>query len=414
MTSEASINRPRLPDAAREREPRESIPGDNGVQPARPLPGLYLHVPFCFHKCHYCDFYSIAEPKGLPSRHGLFVEQLAAEIERASRLYAPDPRTIFVGGGTPTLLDPDHWRRLLALLERLELKGPATELTVEANPETLTPALARVLASGGVTRISMGAQSFQPRLLATLERHHDPANVTRAVVVAREAGIPEVSLDLIFGIPGQTFAELDDDLERALAEEPQHVSAYALTYEPGTALTARRDRGLVSPLVDETVGRMLERVMDRLTAAGLEQYEISNWARPDPAGRTRRCEHNMIYWRGENYLGVGPSAASHVDGRRWRNAAHLGRYLASEDAPPVEHEEVLSREQRVGEAVMLGLRTRDGVSRSWLRASWADDDPRWQRLAALARAGLLAEDAGRIRLTRRGTLVADGVAAELI
>lgn len=348
-----------------------------------------------------------------------------AELHHWARKTTLRPATIFIGGGTPTLLRPELWQRLLATLTDLGILESAREFTVEANPETVTPELLRLLHQGGVNRLSIGAQSFDPLLLKALERWHEPANVARAVAAARDAGFDNLSLDLIFAIPGQTMAMLDADLDQALALEPDHLSYYGLTYEPNTAMTQRLRMGQFQPAPEELERDMYARLLDRLDAAGFEQYEISNWARRAPrlAGdasggkcpsRDNRCRHNLAYWKNANWLGMGPGAASHVEGRRWKNQPHLGGYLAATDQPPVVDDETLPAEQRIGELLMLGLRLRQGVTLDWLAQNLPADDPRHQTIYELIGLRMLQRTADSLRLTRAGLFVADAVIARLL
>ncbi|MFA9479175.1 radical SAM family heme chaperone HemW [Phycisphaerales bacterium AB-hyl4] len=369
-----------------------------------------MHVPFCFHKCHYCDFYSIVDqPVGPTDRQARFTDALIAELTHQAEAYNLRPRTIFVGGGTPTLLRPELWRQLLAAMQGLGMLDEVAEFTIEANPETVTAELMSELTAGGVNRISMGAQSFQPRLLKALERWHDPASVGRAAERVQAAGIDNFNLDLIFAIPGQTLDELDADLDAAMAMGPTHLSCYSLIFEPHTPLTKKMQLGLVKPMDEETERAMYERVLERLSAAGFEHYEVSNWARP-----TRRCEHNLIYWANGDWLGIGPSAASHVAGRRWKNQPHLGKYLAESPRPPVVDEECLPEAQRVGEQLMLGLRLSEGVTLDWLAATLPSDDARWQRIEEHVGHGLLERTSTHLRLTRDGLFVADTLIGTLL
>ncbi len=372
-----------------------------------------MHVPFCAHKCHYCDFYSIVE-RARP-RHAAFTDAVIRELTARAGGYCLSPRTIFVGGGTPTLLAVEQWSRLLAAMRELSLLGRVEEFTVEANPETLTPALAHALAAGGVNRLSMGAQSFQGRLLKALERWHEPASVGRAVGIARSAGIENINLDLIFAIPGQTLAELDADLDAALALGPTHLSCYSLIFEPHTPLTKRMQLGLIQPMDEGQERAMYERVIDRLDDAGFEQYEVSNWALGGEAGsRDYRCAHNVLYWRNENWIGVGPSAASHVAGRRWKNKPHLAAYIAGSPDPPLSEDETLEPDGRIGEHLMLGLRTREGVRLDWVDGNIARHTARGQAIEELRRLGLLERTATHLRPTRRGVFLADAIATKLL
>ncbi|NJL31089.1 MAG: radical SAM family heme chaperone HemW [Phycisphaerales bacterium] len=276
---------------------------------------VYVHIPFCFHKCHYCDFYSIVDSPGPNNRQPQFLDTLILELHRRSGQLHLRPHTLFVGGGTPTYLAPPLWTRFLSSFHEHRILDEVAEFTVEANPETVTSALLDQLVHGGVNRISMGAQSFQPDLLKTLERWHDPASVAHACNLARQAGIRNLNLDLIFAIPGQTMAQLDADLDALLTLEPQHLSCYGLTYEPGTALLEKLQLGRVQRLDEDLEKVMFEHVITRLTWAGYEQYEISNFALPG-----QQCQHNLHYWANDNWLGLGPAAASHVNGYRWKNA----------------------------------------------------------------------------------------------
>lgn len=375
------------------------------------IDGLYIHVPFCFHKCHYCDFYSIVDPSrpGRPDRQEMFTDRLVDELTHRANRVGLQPRTIFVGGGTPTLLRPRLWANLLETMIRAGHLERVEEFTVEANPETVTGQLLDVLVQGGVNRISIGAQSFEPRMLQALERWHDPANVGRAVDLARAAGITNINLDLIFAIPGQTLAMLDADLDAALALEPQHISYYGLTYEPNTALTGRRQAGGVTPIDEDLETRMYIRAMERLGAAGYGHYEVSNWARPG-----RRCSHNMTYWLNGNWLGIGPAAASHVDGYRWKNVPNLGRYLSQQPEPPTVEHERLGQIEGVGEQLMLRLRLREGVQRQWLEDHLPPGDARHETIDELIGLTLFERTETHLRLTPRGLLVADTVIARLL
>ncbi|HYF15352.1 MAG TPA: radical SAM family heme chaperone HemW [Phycisphaerales bacterium] len=385
--------------------------------PGAPARSLYVHVPFCFHKCHYCDFYSIVDTR---DRQGAFADRLVRELAALAPHAAGAPlRTIFVGGGTPTLLAAPLWERVLrCLAERYDLTeilAGRGEFTVECNPETATPALFDVLRAGGVDRLSVGAQTFDPRHLKTLERWHNPDNVFRAIALARAAGIGRQSLDIIYGIPGQTMEDLDRDLFLALSAGTEHVSAYALTYEPATAMTARRDRGDFPGADEDLEAMMFERVLGTMRAAGLDRYEVSNFARPGAESR-----HNLAYWRNEDWLAAGPSASGHLRGARWKNAPRLDDYLAHDDegfAPIVDHERPDPR-RAVVERLMMGLRLREGVdSASVLDAASRLSPPRDERLSTAAteqaRLGLLRDAGGRWTLTDDGFLLTNRVVAAL-
>lgn len=369
-----------------------------------------MHVPLCLHKCHYCDFYSVALPAQLLGQTGRrLVQRMVQEAQYWAGRLRLRPRTLFMGGGTPTLLPPQAFRRLLTALGQLAVLGGLEEFTVEANPETVTPDVLRMLRAGGVNRLSLGAQTFQPRLLKTLQRRHDPASVGTAVRLARAAGFAQINLDLIIGIPGQTMAELEDDLSRAIELGPEHLSCYELTYEKGTALTAKVQRGELRPLDEETQRAMYGRAMERLEEAGYEHYEISNWAKPGC-----RCRHNLAYWQNRNWLGLGPSAASHVEAWRWKNAPDVKAYLAGQGPPPTVDEERLEDDRAVGERMMLGLRLREGMALQWLRQNVPANSDRARTIAELVALGLLEKTSTRLRLSRQGLFVADTVLASLI
>jgi len=416
-----------LTDAPRDSRASRKRSECNGPRPAdqvltdvirAAVDAVYLHVPFCFHKCHYCDFYSLVDEAGSPrtsaaagDRQERFVARIIDEILWLTGEYDNvQATTLFVGGGTPTLLRPALWDRLLSALQDAGWLGGVTEFTVEANPETVTDDLARLLAAGGVNRVSIGAQSFDPAMLKALERWHEPDNVARAADTFRRAGINNVNIDLIFAIPGQTLEMVETDLDAALAIGPDHVSYYSLIFEPNTPLTQRMKMGRVSR-VDEDVERaMYERVIERLSAAGFEHYEVSNWSR----GPDRHCAHNLAYWHNRNWLGVGPAAASHVAGRRWKNVAHLGQYLASTGQPPTCDHEQLDDDARIGEALMLGLRLIEGVPRNWIDDNVSAADPRRQTIDALVEQHMLEVEDDHLRLTQQGLFIADTVIAELL
>ena len=261
---------------------------------SNPPRAAYVHIPFCAHKCGYCDFASLAGVDHLADR---YLVSLEAEMARMGSPHEVD--TIFVGGGTPTRLDAEQLTRLLAAIRRWYPLAAGGEWTVEANPGTLDEAKADVLADGGVNRVSLGAQSFRPALLKALERNHDPADVPRALDLIRPR-FRRWSFDLIFGVPGSTLDDWQGDLDDALALDPSHLSCYGLVYEKGTALWKQWNAGEVRAVDEETERSMYEATMDRLAATGLPQYEISNFARPG-----HECRHNLVYWANDPYFGVG-------------------------------------------------------------------------------------------------------------
>ena len=394
----------------------ESPPAD-GVLPdaalaevgQRPL-GIYLHVPFCTTRCGYCDFntYTAAE-LGPGASRATYVDTAIAELDLAVRVLGPDApevSTVFVGGGTPTLLPPaDLGRLVTAVRQRFGLTHDA-EVTTESNPETVTGDDLARLREAGFTRVSFGMQSAVPHVLATLDRVHSPGRAAQAVADARVAGFDQVSLDLIYGTPGESGADWETSLAAALAAAPDHVSAYALIVEPGTRLAARVRRGeLPMPDEDDLADKYLT-AEARLTAAGHTAYEVSNWARRPAA----RCRHNLAYWRGDHWWGVGPGAHSHVGGVRWWNVKHPSAYadrLGSARSPAYARE-VLGAEERRTERVLLELRLADGLPVEVLSATEA------RRVPDLVTRGL-AENTGQwLSLTLRGRLLADGVVRDLL
>jgi len=391
-------------------------PGLEGAAGA--VRSLYIHVPFCRHKCHYCDFYSFVDTR---DREDAFVDRLVRELRAIGPWAGGSPlRTIFVGGGTPTMLGVESWGRILESLagafDLTAIRDGAGEFTVECNPETASAELFGVLKGGGVDRISMGAQSFEPAHLKMLEREHDPASVPRAVELARAAGFERLSLDLIFGIPGQTVEQWGRDLDRALELGVEHLSCYDLTYEPNTAMTKRLERGEFEA-ADETVEvEMYALALERTRAAGLGRYEVSNYARPG-----RECRHNLAYWRQEQWLAAGPSASAHVAGRRWKNVPRLDDYLRVDDggfAPITDFEDADSR-RALAERIMTGLRLAEGLAKDdvFAQAERIDSGAR-ERLEQAASgyiaSGDLVDAGGRLVCSERGFLVADGIAAELM
>jgi oxygen-independent coproporphyrinogen-3 oxidase len=402
--------------------------GSAGSTAHGPVRSLYIHVPFCFHKCHYCDFYSIVDTR---DRQGPFVDRLIRELAALSPWAQAAPlKTIFVGGGTPSLLRSELWKTLLDALERLyDLSvirtaksvegGPAGEFTVECNPETVSPELMDILVSGGVNRVSIGAQSFNPVHLKTLERWHDPENVGRAVEMAKAAGIGRQSVDLIFGVPGQSLADWVEDLERALSLGTEHISCYNLTYEPKTAMTARLALGEFQKADEDLEVQMFAATLSRLRRAGLQRYEVSNFAR---RGGGTEAQHNLAYWRQEQWLAAGPAASAHVGGHRWKNAPRLDDYLAIADvhgfAPITDHEPP-DAARALTEKIMTGLRLAEGLCADSILAQAAALEPGAEvrlrtEVARHQSQGLMSESAGRWVLTDAGFMLADGITVDLL
>lgn len=385
--------------------------------------GLYVHIPFCFHKCHYCDFYSIVDSQ---DRQSAFADRLVTELEAAAVFVEQSVETIFVGGGTPTLLKPHLWQRLLEAIHRWTPLANGGEFTVEANPETVTPELAEVLAEGGVNRVSIGCQSFNPKHLTTLERWHEPRNVERSVDILRAAGIVNLNLDLIYAVPGQTLVEWQADLDAALALQPSHLSCYGLMYEPNTPLTVRVRQGQIQPAEQDLEAAMYEATIERLAAAGFEHYEISNWARLDDShsssraaagASSNRCRHNMLYWSNANWWPLGPSASGHIDGVRWKNVPRLGEYLEYGPLPPILDVERVDEDTRIGERFMLGLRMIEGLLHDevdWLLERGSRAAERRAAIQCHINTGLLERTETSLRLSRSGLMLADSVLADLI
>jgi putative oxygen-independent coproporphyrinogen III oxidase len=365
---------------------------------------LYVHLPFCASRCGYCDFVTVV---GRGEQHEAYIDGLLAELSLEKAALAPRLETIFLGGGTPTLTKPRELERLLRALPAAE------EVTVEANPETVTPSLASLLRDCGVTRISLGAQTFQPRLLDVLDRRARPNDVRSAVYALRDASFDNISLDLIYGIPGQSTADLDADLSEALALGPEHLSCYELEAKPGTRFTHAHGAELA-----RQAGAMesyFERVVARLTTAGYRWYETANFCRlpADADGRDLRSRHNLAYWRGRDYLALGIGAVSTIEGRRWRTTPRLGRYLAALAAgerPPREVEALPARVQR-SERVLLGLRLDEPLQLDGLGGALdAAAVERLERLGLVA----LATGGEKLALTKRGRFLGGGVTAELL
>lgn len=388
----------------------ETSPGPRGAGSLRPEPGtpLYVHVPFCAAKCTYCDFYSLAaEGQDLPGT----LDALLLEAERR----APQrPRTVFLGGGTPSYYSIDELARLLDGLDRwTHFRSSALEVTCECNPESLDLAKARALRELGVDRLSIGVQSLDARILALFGRVHDVPASFAAFEAARAAGFERVSVDLIYGVPGQELEQWGSELARILALRPDHVSAYQLTYEDGTPLTAQLRAGVFGRLSEELELAFFERTHGQLAAAGYEAYEVSNFSTPG-----QQCRHNVNYWENGPYLGIGPSAVSKLAHTRFGNPRSIVPWRAALEAArfPASWEETLSPPARLGETWWLGLRTRAGVGPEEARriAAFAERDPTEGTRAELEGLGLLEQVEGRYRLTPRGWPVADAVARRLL
>ncbi len=401
--------------------PGEPVPAD-GSLPGSATAGLgarpfsfYVHVPFCTVRCGYCDFNTYvpaelgAEEVATGSSRASYAAAAVSEVRRARGVLGDvdlPVSTVFFGGGTPTLLSPDDLGSVLVAIDvEFGLAGGA-EVTTESNPDSVSLADLEALRAGGFTRVSFGMQSAVPRVLGVLERTHDPERVPQVVEWARQAGFDQVSLDLIYGAPGESLAEWETSLDAALACGPDHVSAYALIVEDGTALARRVRRGEVAMPDDDDLADKYLLADERLTAAGLGWYEVSNWARDDAA----RCHHNLAYWRGHDWWGVGPGAHSHVGGTRWWNVKHPAAYAErlSRGVSPGHGREVLDAESRRVERLLLEIRLREGLDLAVL------DEAGRGLVPDLAERGLADVVDQRLVLTLRGRLLADAVVRDLM
>ena len=370
--------------------------------------GVYVHVPFCRVRCGYCDFNTYtAEELGNGVSRGTYYEQAIAELRLARRVLGDRQvpvETVFFGGGTPTLLPPADLAAVLAAIGAEIGLADGAEVTVEANPETVTPAVLDALRAAGFTRISLGMQSAVPHVLAALDREHQPGRPEQCARWARAAGFEQVSLDLIYGTPGESDADWQLSLRRAVDAGPDHISAYALIVEEGTRLAARIRRGELPMPDDDVLADRYLMADELLAAAGLRWYEISNWA----VAESSQCRHNLLYWTGGDWWGIGPGAHSHVAGTRWWNVRHPAAYAQriSAGASPGQAREVLSPGEQATERVMLTTRLATGCPASELtRAGLVAA----RQAVADGLAGADALAAGRVELTRPGRLLADAV-----
>jgi oxygen-independent coproporphyrinogen-3 oxidase len=380
--------------------------------PAAPPFGVYVHVPFCAARCGYCDFntYTPSELAGSGASPDGWLEALRRELSVAATVVGARPAdTVFVGGGTPSLIGAERLAAVLAAI-RTELGlAPGAEITTESNPESTSPEFFAGIVEAGFTRVSLGMQSAAPHVLAILDRRHTPGRAVAAAREARAAGIGHVNLDLIYATPGETADDLRGSLDAVLAAGVDHVSAYSLIVEDGTALARRVARGELPAPDDDVAAERYELVDDVLGEAGFDWYEVSNWA----SGPDAACRHNLGYWLDGDWWGAGPGAHSHLGGRRWWNVKHPARYaaaLAEGRSPEAEHED-LTDAQRATERVMLRLRLATGMPLDLL------DTPGRAAAAQAAAEGLLDPGplaAGRAVLTRRGRLLADRVVTDLL
>lgn len=378
------------------------------ARPTAPL-GVYVHVPFCIRKCPYCDFNSGPVREGTRRPH---LEALEREIRR-SPWRGCRGRTVYFGGGTPSELSGPELEALVTALRHTFALAEAAEWSIECNPGTVSLDSFRFMRGLGFNRVSLGVQSLHDRHLRFLGRIHDADEARKAYAWARTAGFHDVNLDLLFAIPGQTLVEWIRDLDEVLALGPDHLSLYNLTLEPNTEFGRRHARKELQEPDEELAAAQFEEALDRTAAAGYEHYEISSYARSGS-----KCLHNLIYWRNEPYLGFGLSAASYIDGRRWTNTGHYGKYAAAAPSGRVPRatEEALTGQAALAEEIMLRLRMREGFSLSDLSHRYETDAAALYRetLDFLTVQGLIEGDGDRVRLTRRGVLLATEVTAEFL
>jgi oxygen-independent coproporphyrinogen-3 oxidase len=372
--------------------------------------GLYIHVPFCATRCGYCDFHTNVPRKGEMEP---FVDALLLELDRCVTSADVSVRTIFVGGGTPSVLPTRLLRRLFDALGTAATEHGPVEFTVEVNPASLNDTKASIFRDAGVNRISMGVQSFHDHELRVLDRIHSVADIEPSAEVIRRWGFDHFSVDLIFGIPGQTMTSWRESLHRAVALGVDHLSCYGLTYEQGTPLRSRLDGGLFEAVNEVAEAEFYEVLMDQAAEAGFEQYEISNFARPGA-----ESQHNLRYWRNEPVIGVGPSAASYLGGRRWSNVRDTAMYtrtIVAGDDTSVDLEQ-LSDLERAGETAMLRLRLNEGIDCEVFvgQTGFHPEALFGGLIETFAARGLLVSDGKRIALTRTGRLVADSIVSEFL
>jgi oxygen-independent coproporphyrinogen-3 oxidase len=374
---------------------------------SKPPRAAYIHVPFCAHRCGYCNFTLVANRNELVEP---YLQAIAQELALLGKSYPVD--TLYFGGGTPTQLSCDNFQRLADLVLRWHPLADDYEWTVEANPMDVTVQQAKLFKELGVTRISLGVQSFDPQKLQLLERDHQVADNFCAAILAKEGGM-QVAVDLIFGCPQETLSTWQSDIDSALLLEPDHISTYGLTFEKGTQFWNRKQKGQLLELGEDCQRKMYELAIDQLTAARFEHYEVSNFARSD-----RRSRHNQVYWSGAPYFAVGPGASRYVGGVRETNhrstTAYLKRMLTGES--PVAEREELSPEERARELLVFGLRRLEGVDREefFQQTAWQVDVLVSSQLARLCQLDLLQDDGRRVRLTRKGLLVSDALWPELL
>lgn len=369
--------------------------------------GLYIHVPFCATRCGYCDFntYTPGELGSPRDLTGPYLDALDKELEMAAGRVGRTADTVFIGGGTPSLLGGQGLSRILDTVRSTFGLSPGAEVTTESNPESTSPEYFAALADAGFNRISLGMQSASHSVLQVLERAHTPGRAFAAAREAREAGFQHVNLDMIYGTPTETDDNVRETLDRVLKTGVDHVSAYSLIVEDGTRMARKVNKGLLPAPDEDVLARRYEMISSTLEDAGFEWYEVSNWSLPGG-----ECEHNRIYWVDGNWWGAGPGAHSHLGDERFYNVKHPNRYIQmlGNGELPIKDSETLTGADRHMEKVMLGLRLREGIPESWLDAHAAP------ALEGFIDRGLLERAGQRVRVTKPGRLLADGIVSDLL
>ncbi|WP_428846043.1 radical SAM family heme chaperone HemW [Moorella sp. E306M] len=373
---------------------------------------IYIHIPFCIRKCHYCDF--VSYPGRPPEEMAAYCRALEREMDLVAGKWQPGPAaTVYIGGGTPTLLPARNLEQVLDAVDRFFGRQPGAEVTVEANPGTVDDAKLRVLLAAGVNRLSLGVQSLDDDLLAAMGRIHRRRDIYEAFDQARRAGFSNINLDLIFGLPGQTLDGWRATLKEAIALQPEHIAAYSLQVEEGTPWGKLAAAGELPLPGEELELAMYQEARQMLAAVGYQQYEISNFARPG-----YQCRHNLTYWLNQPYLGLGAAAASYWRGRRWQNYSELHRYrhVLSRGRLPRAEIETLTPHQQMAETMFMGLRLMAGVDLEDFRQRFGVDarEVYARELAGLYRAGLVEEKDGHLRLTEKGLPLANEVFMQFV
>lgn len=369
--------------------------------------GLYIHIPFCVRKCLYCDFVSV---RSGVDQYGLYVDAVLQEIRYWRKKFEGNPvSTVYLGGGTPTLIGADLLGRLLDAVRSSFVLVPDAEISVEVNPGTVSNDFWRLIQDAGVTRVSIGVQSFSDRLLAVLGRVHDAATAGRTVKAAFDAGMDNVGIDLIYGIPGQASGDWEKTLDRALELSPRHLSAYCLSYEEGTPLALMKENGKVAPAVAEKEAEMYYRALCRLETAGYRRYEISAFSLPG-----YECRHNLNYWNYGEYLGIGAGAHSFHGGRRWENTGDVGRYMAERYQGPFMEHPSIDASGRMKEFIMLGLRKAEGIAIADIEREWGSGPASSVKNTAmrLAESGFVDIAGGRVRIADHGLFISNELITE--